>query len=81
MEKAETSLDKIIVIGDKVLIKPKSASEKTKTGLYLPPGVREREIVQTGYVMKSGPGYPMPVTAEDESWKKTDEKVKYIPCR
>lgn len=81
METKAASLDNIVVIGDKVLIKPKSASEKTKTGLYLPPGVQEREIVQTGYVMKAGPGYPVPVAAEDESWKKADDKVRYIPLQ
>ncbi|MEO8663863.1 MAG: co-chaperone GroES family protein [Ignavibacteria bacterium] len=79
--KTGNKLDKIIVIGDRVLIKSKSPSEKTKTGLYLPPGVQEKEIVQSGYVMKSGPGYPVPLQAEDESWKKTDEKIRYIPLQ
>ncbi|MEP7146100.1 MAG: co-chaperone GroES family protein [bacterium] len=79
--KSGNSLDKIIVIGDKVLIKLKSPTEKTKTGLYLPPGVQEKEIVQSGYVMKSGPGYPLPLQAEDESWKKSDDKIRYIPLQ
>ncbi len=79
--KFENKLDKLIVIGDKILIKSKSPSEKTKTGLYLPPGVQEKEQVQSGYVMKAGPGYPVPVHADDESWKKTEDKIKYIPLQ
>jgi len=78
---SENKLDKLIVVGDKILIKSKSPSEKTNTGLYLPPGIQEREQVQSGYVMKTGPGYPMPLTADDESWKKSEDKIRYIPLQ
>jgi chaperonin GroES len=83
MEITENKLKNLIIVGDRVLIKPKSLSDKTKTGLYLPPGVQEKEIVQSGYVMKVGPGYPLAQASEDidESWKATDEKVKYIPLQ
>ncbi|MCU0371640.1 MAG: co-chaperone GroES family protein [Ignavibacteria bacterium] len=67
-----------------MLIKPKSLSERTKTGLYLPPGVQEKEVVQSGYVMKVGPGYPLAQTPDefDEPWKSGgEEKVKYIPLQ
>ena len=74
-------LEKLIVIGDRVLIKPLSDSEKTLAGLYLPPGVQEKEQVRRGYVMKAGPGYPVPIQAEDETWKKSDDNVKYIPLQ
>jgi chaperonin GroES len=83
MEITENKLKNLIIVGDRVLIKPKSLSDKTKTGLYLPPGVQEKEIVQSGYIMKVGPGYPLAQASEDveESWKATDEKVKYIPLQ
>lgn len=82
MEKNIASiLEKLIIIGDRVLIKPLSASEKTHAGLYLPPGVQEKEQVRRGYVMKAGPGYPVPIPAEDETWRKTDDNVKYIPLQ
>jgi co-chaperonin GroES (HSP10) len=83
MEISENKLKNLIIVGDRVLIKPKSLSDKTKTGLYLPPGVQEKEIVQSGYVMKAGPGYPLAQATEDmeESWKANDEKVKYIPLQ
>lgn len=79
----ENKLKNIIVVGDRVLIKPKSLTDRTKTGLYLPPGIQEKEIVQSGYVMKVGPGYPVPQVTDDinEQWKGVDEKVKYIPLQ
>lgn len=79
--KLENKLDKLIVIGDKILIKSKTPSEKTNTGLYLPPGVQEKEQVQSGYVMKAGPGFPVPLPSEDESWKKSEERIRYIPLQ
>jgi co-chaperonin GroES (HSP10) len=79
---ASNKLKKLIIVGDRVLIKPKKVSEQTKSGLYLPPGVQEREKIQSGYVMKVGPGYPIPVPMEeDEPWKDTDEQVKYVPLQ
>lgn len=32
-------------------------------------------------MIKVGPGYPIPVASEDEEWKKSDEKIKYIPLQ
>jgi chaperonin GroES len=72
---------KLIIIGDRVLIKPTRQDEKTKSGLYLPPGVQEREKVWQGYIIKTGPGYAIPVPAEDESWRGEDDKAKYIPLQ
>ncbi|PIW69936.1 MAG: chaperonin [Ignavibacteriales bacterium CG12_big_fil_rev_8_21_14_0_65_30_8] len=75
------SIDKFVVIGDKILIRPQDASEKTSSGLYLPPGVSEKEKVQSGYVIKVGPGYPIPVQNEDEPWKDNEEQINYIPLQ
>ena len=73
---------KFIIVGDRVLIKPKSPMEKTKGGLLLPPGVQENERLQSGYVIKVGPGYPIPAIAEfDEPWKNKSEEVKYVPIQ
>jgi co-chaperonin GroES (HSP10) len=78
----EKDLDKLIVVGDRILIKPKTPQSKTKSGLYLPPGVQENEKVQVGYVLKVGPGYPIPsVTDVDEPWKKRTEEPKYVPLQ
>ncbi len=76
-------ISKLIVVGDRVLVKPKSLNNKSRGGLYLPPGYKEKEEVQSGYVVKAGPGYPIPLPGDDidEPWKKSDEKIKYIPLQ
>lgn len=74
-------LNNVILIGDRLLIKPTAAQERTKSGLYLPPGVKEKEKIQQGYIVKVGPGYPIPAVQEaNESWK-NQEEVKYVPLQ
>jgi co-chaperonin GroES (HSP10) len=78
----EKDLDKLIVIGDRILIRPKVPQSKTRSGLLLPPGVNENEKVQIGYVMKVGPGYPIPsVNDVDEPWKNRSDEPKYVPLQ
>ncbi len=75
---------KLIVIGDRVLIELDESKERTATGLYLPPTVKEREKVQGGYIVKVGPGYPVSDghAAIDEPWSgKKKEDVKFIPLQ
>lgn len=77
----ENKFKKLIVIGDRLLIKPLQSDQKTASGLYLPPGVQEKEKVQQGYVIKHGPGYAIPMPVESEPWKTEEEQVKYIPLQ
>lgn len=78
----ENKLKKLIVVGDRVLIKPGKQNDKTASGLYLPPGVQEKEKIQSGYVIKVGPGYPLPLPADDDdSWKGREEQIKYLPLQ
>src|SRR5688572_26680606 len=76
-------LSKLIVVGDRVLIQPKAESERTKAGLFLPPGVEEKEEIGWGWIMKIGPGYPIPIPVDDslEPWKAADERIKYVPLQ
>lgn len=77
----DNRLKKLIVVGDRVLILPAKQTEKTNSGLYLPPGVQEKEKIQSGYVIKVGPGYPLPLPAdEDDAWK-GEEQIKYLPLQ
>ena len=78
---SDNKLRKLIIIGDRVLIRPTRPSDRTDSGLYLPPGVMEREKIQQGYIVKTGPGYVVPAPPEDEPWKATEEQVKYIPLQ
>jgi co-chaperonin GroES (HSP10) len=78
----EKDLSKFILVGDRVLVKPKNPQSKTKSGLYLPPTVQDNEKVQSGYIVKTGPGYPIPAMADQEDfWKAGKEDVKYIPLQ
>tara|TARA_B100000929_G_scaffold100655_1_gene79370 strand:+ start:163 stop:531 length:369 start_codon:yes stop_codon:yes gene_type:complete len=72
---------KIIVIGDRVLIRPDESAEKSPAGLYLPPTVMEKEDVWGGVVVEVGPGLPVsdPNSIEEEPWKTEMENVRYIP--
>jgi len=78
----EQNLAKFILIGDRVLIRPKNPQGKTASGLYLPPTVQENEKTHSGYVVKVGPGYPIPAMIDaDETWKEKKDEVKYVPLQ
>lgn len=78
----QKDIDKFLMVGDKVLIKPKNPQSQTKSGLYLPPTVQQGEKIQSGYIIKAGPGYPLPSqTEEEEVWKKEQSQVHYLPLQ
>jgi chaperonin GroES len=71
----------IIVVGDRVLILPDEGDGRTDTGLYLPQGVKEKDKVQSGIIVKTGPGYPIPDPSamEIEPWQAPKFDNKYFP--
>ncbi|MDD5347419.1 MAG: co-chaperone GroES family protein [Candidatus Omnitrophica bacterium] len=73
----------LVLVGDRVLILPDQENDKTDTGLYLPQGIKEREKVQTGKVIKVGPGYPIasPEDVDSEPWKARHTEGKYLPLQ
>ena len=77
----DNKLKKLIIIGDRLLIRPTRPNERTESGLFLPPGLQEKEKVQQGYIIKIGPGYAIPLPPEDEPWKSQEEQVKYLPLQ
>jgi co-chaperonin GroES (HSP10) len=78
---SDNKIRRFVLVGDKVLIKPKTFNDQTKSGLYLPQTVVEKEPIQSGYVLQVGPGYAIPSAEENESWKPEDERLKYIPLQ
>ncbi|PKD43357.1 co-chaperone GroES [Rhodohalobacter barkolensis] len=72
------SVDKFIIIGDRVLVKPREMETHTKSGLVLPATVKEKEEIQSGYIIKTGPGYPIPSVEADEPWKAETNPTKYM---
>lgn len=75
------TVDKFVVVGDRVLIKPRDMESTTKGGLVLPATVKEKEEIQSGYVIKCGPGYAVPSEGADEPWKEEPNQPKYVPLQ
>jgi chaperonin GroES len=73
----------LVIVGDRVLIDPDEGTGKTSSGLYLPPTVKEKEKVATGYVVKTGPGYAVhdPGISEEPWATGAKKEVKYIPLQ
>ena len=73
----------LIIVGDRVLIRPEDPAERTASGLYLPASVREKERVQGGRVVQTGPGHliPNPEFSEAEAWDPDREAGRYIPLQ
>ena len=74
----------ILIVGDRVLIRPDKGEKKSKAGLYLPPSVIEKQEILSGVVVEVGPGIPMgnPEDQLDEPWSASDSSpVKYIPTQ
>ena len=73
----------LIVVGDRVLIKPENLAERTEVGLYLPQTVIEKEKILSGRIVSIGPGIPLPdpTADEDEPWKSTDRRTRFIPMQ
>ena len=75
---------KLIVVGDRLLVEADDKEDRTSSGLYLPPTVKERDKVQAGYVVKIGPGYPVhdPNLVIEKSWAAEKKpELKYIPLQ
>ena len=77
------STESLIVVGDRVLIRPDDPTERTTSGLYLPPSVKEKDKVRGGRVVQTGPGHliPNPEYSENDSWDPSREAVRYLPLR
>ena len=78
-----SSKKQLIVVGDRILVTADESKEKTHFGLYLPQGVEEKEKVQGGIVVKTGPGYPLPDPTDDseEPWSGSRRDTKYLPLQ
>jgi chaperonin GroES len=74
---------KLIVLGDRVLIVPDEGDERTAVGLYLPKTVMDKESVQSGRVVATGPGVPLPEPGnlDDEPWKMQQRETRFLPMQ
>ena len=76
-------MEEIIIIGDRVLIEPEGGEKQTKSGLYLPATVVDRERVSIGRIVKVGPGYimPNPEYSDGEPWAPARNAARYLPLQ
>lgn len=77
-------LKKLVVVGDRVLIAPEEGEERTNVGLYLPPTAIDRQAVQSGRIIATGPGTPLsaPTELDDEPWKMVGGgEPRYVPMQ
>ena len=58
----------ILVVGDRVLIRPDKGEKKSKAGLYLPPSVIEKQEILSGVIVEVGPGIPLGSPEENIAW-------------
>jgi co-chaperonin GroES (HSP10) len=75
---------RLIVVGDRVLVKVEDGEERTKVGLYLPPSAVDAQAVQGGEIVATGPGLPMPDLADqgDEPWRRGPAReTRFIPMQ
>src|ERR1051326_3757712 len=83
MAMAEDSPKKLIVVGDRVLIVPEEGEERTGVGLYLPPTAVAGQAVQSGRIVATGPGTPVPdpTTLDEEPWKIGSTESRHVPMQ
>ncbi|RMF09772.1 MAG: co-chaperone GroES [Candidatus Neomarinimicrobiota bacterium] len=72
----------IIVVGDRILLRPDTGGKKSAGGLYLPPSVTEKQEVRGGIVVEVGPGIPLGNPEDDpEPWSQQETAPRYIPLQ
>jgi co-chaperonin GroES (HSP10) len=79
----KTKNKNILVVGDRILIRPDRGEKKSPAGLYLPPSVVEKQEVRGGIVVEVGPGIPLgsPDSSFEEPWKEKNTEIKYLPTQ
>lgn len=71
---------RLLVVGDRVLISPEDGDDRTRVGLYLPPTALDAQQVQTGLIVATGPGDPVPdasTTLDEEPWKVSSREPRF----
>ncbi len=73
---------KLIVVGDRILVRPEDGEERTGAGLYLPQTALSARQAQGGWIVSVGPGVPIPEPAdyEDEDFGASPEP-RYLPLQ
>ena len=74
----------LIVVGDRVLVRVVEGEERTNVGLYLPPTAVDNQAVQSGTIVATGPGLPLPApdNGSDEPWRVSQNReTRFVPMQ
>lgn len=76
-------MKQLVVVGDRVLIRPEEGEGRSKVGLYLPPTAVDNQAVQAGTVVATGPGTPIsaPTDLDEEPWRISSGEPRYLPVQ
>lgn len=71
------------MVGDRILVLPNEGEERTSVGLYLPATAVDRQAVQSGEIVATGPGTPMPepTALDDEPWRYAKSGSRFLPMQ
>ena len=76
---------RLLVVGDRVLVKTEDGEQRTKVGLYLPPTAIDSQQVQGGEILSTGPGLALPDLTDqgDEPWRVggSNREARYVPMQ
>jgi co-chaperonin GroES (HSP10) len=76
---------RLIVVGDRVLVRPQEGEERTHSGLVVPSTAVSTRSVRGGKVEAVGPGVPVPDPSEvaEEPWRRRREGEggRYVPLQ
>jgi chaperonin GroES len=76
---------RLLVVGDRVLVKLEDGEQRSKVGLYLPPTAVDNQAVQGGEIVATGPGLALPDIADhgDEPWRVTGmgREARFVPMQ
>ena len=76
---------KLIVVGDRLLVRPEEGDERTNAGLYLPQTAIASRQAAGGEVVSVGPGVPIvnPLDMSEDSWTEGGEAARahYLPMQ
>jgi len=76
---------RLIVVGDRVLVKAEDGDQRTKVGLYLPPSAIDNQAVQGGEIVSAGPGLALPDLTDqsEEPWRisGSGREARFVPMQ
>jgi len=74
---------KLIVVGDRLLVRPEEGEDRTNAGLSLPQTAVAARQARGGWVVGVGPGLPVanPADLVDTPWEGEDPPARYLPMQ